>query len=282
MSNNIFFERGQMADKPNNYLLNGDCFELMKDIPSKSIDMILTDPPYWHKKSPGKPYSQRKQCNTDSKFSNSRLYNNNNKMMKDMSDFTDVEVNLLMNELERVCKPLNAYLFCNETLLPYYAMWAEKNKHHFSVLVWEKPLSIINKNRFSQNIEFIVRIYDYGTGLNRIDKNEAYNRVKKAKPITGKAKLHPTQKPNEIIRDILNLSNRGGFVLDPFAGSNTTGVECFNLDIPYIGIEKDIDIYEVAKERMEKNILLRANERKTLFYNQLMFNQNENSSKSRS
>lgn len=35
------------------------------------------------------------------------------------------------------------------------------------------------EDRFSQNIEFIVRIYDYGTGLNRIDKNEAYNRVKK-------------------------------------------------------------------------------------------------------
>jgi DNA modification methylase len=215
--------------------------------------MILTDPPYWHKKSPGKPYSKRTHENTISNFSNSRLFNKSGKMMKQMSDFTDIEVGVLMSELERVCKPLNAYLFCNETLLPYYSMWAENNKHHFSVLVWEKPLSIINKNRFSQNIEFIVRIYDYGTGLNKIEKNEAYNRVKKSKPISGKKKLHPTQKPSEIIKDILMLSNRGGIVLDPFAGSNTTGVECFNLDIPYIGFEKDEEFYEVGKTRLKNH-----------------------------
>ena len=46
MSNNIFFERGQMADKPNNYLWNGDCLELMKDIPDKSMDAIICDLPY--------------------------------------------------------------------------------------------------------------------------------------------------------------------------------------------------------------------------------------------
>ena len=46
MSNNIFFERGQMADKPNNYLWNGDCLELIKDIPDKSIDAIICDLPY--------------------------------------------------------------------------------------------------------------------------------------------------------------------------------------------------------------------------------------------
>ena len=46
MSNTIFFERGQMADKPNNYLWNGDCLELMKDIPDNSIDLIVIDPPY--------------------------------------------------------------------------------------------------------------------------------------------------------------------------------------------------------------------------------------------
>lgn len=46
MSNNIFFERGQMADKPNNYLWLGDCLELMKDIPDKSMDAIICDLPY--------------------------------------------------------------------------------------------------------------------------------------------------------------------------------------------------------------------------------------------
>ena len=61
MSNNIFFERGQMADKPNNYLWNGDCLELMKDIPYKSMDAIICDLPYgttackWDSVIPFKP-----------------------------------------------------------------------------------------------------------------------------------------------------------------------------------------------------------------------------------
>ena len=68
-------------------LFNGDCLEIMKDIPDKSIDLVVTDPPYWHKKSPGKPYSQRKQSNTKSKFAQSDLYNANGLLMHKLSDF---------------------------------------------------------------------------------------------------------------------------------------------------------------------------------------------------
>ena len=38
----------------------GDCFDKINAVDDKSVDLILTDPPYWHKKSPGKPYSERK------------------------------------------------------------------------------------------------------------------------------------------------------------------------------------------------------------------------------
>ena len=234
-------------------LLHGDCLEEMKNIADNSVDLIVTDPPYWHKKSPGKPYSQRKQCNTESKFSNSGLYSQDGYMMKGMSDFNEGYINAIMHEFKRLCKIMNCYIFCNETQVPYYAMWAEQNGYMFSILVWRKPLSIINKNRFSQNIEFIVRVYDYGTGLNRLETNYFYDRVKDSKPLSGKSKIHPVQKPVELISQFIELSSKEeDIILDPFIGSGTTGVACINTNRNFIGIELDDNYYNIAKKRIEE------------------------------
>lgn len=236
-------------------LLHGDCLEEMKNIADNSVDLIVTDPPYWHKKSPGKPYSQRKQCNTESKFSNSSLYNQDGYMMKGMSDFNEGYINAIMHEFKRLCKIMNCYIFCNETQVPYYAMWAEQNGYMFSILVWRKPLSIINKNRFSQNIEFIVRVYDYGTGLNRLETNYFYDRVKDLKPLSGKSKIHPVQKPVELISQFIELSSKEeDIILDPFMGSGTTGVACINTNRNFIGIELDDNYYNIARKRVEETM----------------------------
>jgi DNA modification methylase len=184
---------------------NNDAFELLKSLDDKSIDLIITDPPYWHKKSPGKPYSERNTYETNSTFANSNLFKADGMMMQSMSDFTDKDVYRLLPEFKRVMKIMNAYIFCNDTLVPYYTMWAEQNNLMFSILIWEKPLSIINKNRFSQNIEYIVRIYDYGTALNKREETYLYNKVKKYN-VTDK--IHPTQKPTDLIREFLLVSSK--------------------------------------------------------------------------
>lgn len=234
-----------------NHIYNEDCLEGLKRIPDGSIDLCVTDPPYWHKKSPGKPYSERRQCNTKSAFSNSDLYTYDGDMIKGMSDFDDKCIYAFMKALEPKMKIMNAYIFCSETQVPYYAMWAERNGYMFSILVWEKPLSIINKNRFSQNLEYIVRVYDYGTALNRLDRNELYNRVKKARPVDGADKIHLTQKPVSIIEEFLLVSsNEGDLILDPFMGSGTTAVACGRLNRNYIGFEINKDFYEKAVQRV--------------------------------
>lgn len=228
---------------------NIDAFELLKSLDDKSIDLIITDPPYWHKKSPGKPYSERNTYETNSTFANSNLFKADGMMMQSMSDFTDKDVYRLLPEFKRVMKIMNAYIFCNDTLVPYYAMWAEQNNLMFSILIWEKPLSIINKNRFSQNIEYIVRIYDYGTALNKRDENYLYNKVKRYN-ITDK--IHPTQKPIDLIREILLVSSKKqDLVLDPFMGSGTTAIACIKEDRNYIGSEISKEFYELANKRIE-------------------------------
>lgn len=231
---------------------NCDYKDGLKMIEDKSLSLVLTDSPYWFKKSPGKPYSERTQCNTDSAFSNSELYSNDGFMMKGMSDFDDKCIDEFLTLIEPKMKIMNAYMFCSETQVPYYCLWAEKHGYMFSILVWEKPLSIINKNRFSQNIEYIVRVYDYGTALNRVEQNEFYNRVKKIKPVSGDDKIHPTQKPVALMEEFLLLSSKeGDVVLDPFVGSGTTAVACHHTKRHFIAFEKSEDYYKKAVKRVQ-------------------------------
>ena len=241
-----------------NCVTNGDSFDLIKQIPDKSISLIITDPPYWHKKSPATT-TKNIQYKTNSSFSNSKLFRADGFMMSEMSDFTPELVYDFLSEAKRIMKIMNCYVFCNDTLVPYYTMWAENNGLMFSILIWEKPLSIINKNRFSQNIEYLVRIYDYGTALNKLENNKYYNKVKKYS-ITDK--IHPTQKPIQLIKEIVELSsNKNDIVADFFGGSGTTAIACSELDRNFILIEKD----EVEFKKAEKRLSAFANQTRLMF-----------------
>jgi site-specific DNA-methyltransferase (adenine-specific) len=64
---------------------------------------------------------------------------------------------------------------------------------------------------------------------------------------------HPTQKPLALMRHIVKVSARlGDAVLDPFAGSGTTGVACVNLGRSFIGIERDPKYFDIACRRIEE------------------------------
>lgn len=236
-----------------NKIYNMDCLEGIRMIDDKSIDLVVTDPPYWHHKSPGKPYSERPQYNSVSKFAMSDLYRYDSNMIGGMSDFDDSCICNLLDALKPKLKIFNAYFFCSESQVPYYCLWADRNALMFSILVWEKPLSIINKNRFSQNLEYIVRIYDYGTALNRIDDNRCYNRVLHEDVISGRNKIHPTEKPLGVMKRFIELSSKdGNVVLDPFIGSGTTAVACIEMNRNFIGIEFDGEYYKIAEKRIRE------------------------------
>lgn len=237
--------------EPNNIYL-GDCFELIKDVPDRSIDLVVTDPPYLHTKGRGiNKKTGKAYADGHSAFAKSDLFSTKGFMMSEMSQFGDEEIDKILTEFVRVLKKPNMYIFCNETQVPRYAIWAENNGLMFSILVWEKPLSIINRNRFSQNVEFIVRIYDYGTALNRIEFNTIYNRVRKVPLVPPTEKVHPTQKPLSLVESYIMLSSQpNDIILDAFAGSGTTCVAAIKQGRRYIGMEKSPKYHKIACERV--------------------------------
>ena len=233
-------------------IYNMDCMDGLKQIADKSVSLVVTDPPYLHTKGHGgnhKTHTPYK--NGHSKFATSALYDNSGFMMNGMNYFDEALIEKCLDELVRVCKIPNIYLFCNETQVPLYANYANNHNLMFSILVWEKPLSIINKNKFSQNIEFIVRIYDLGTGLNRLPLNMLYNRVKKDSPVAGVNKIHPTEKPVSIVEQFILLSSKeGDLILDPFIGSGTTAIASRKNKRHYIGFEISNEYFNIAQKRI--------------------------------
>ena len=276
MSNNIFFERGQMADKPNNYLWNGDCLELMKDIPDKSMDAIICDLPYG-----------TTACKWDNVIPFEPLWEQYKRIIKDNGAIV-----LFGSE------PFSTYLrISNIKWYKYDWIW-EKNIPTNFYMAKKMPMRIYEKISVFYNSQPIYnpikehRSYKskdrlrYKHVSNNKTKNTVYGDIKRyyeskdkemrtatdiikinvERRNTGEAGKHPTQKPLELLKYLVKTyTNENDWVLDNTCGSNTTGIACYDLNRNYIGIEKDIDIYNVAKERVEKNILLRANEQQTLF-----------------
>lgn len=274
MSNNIFFERGQMADKPNNYLWNGDCLELMKDIPDKSMDAIICDLPYG-----------TTACKWDSVIPFEPLWEQYKRIIKDngaivlfgsepfssvlrLSNISWFKYDLIWNKkfasnfAQAKKRPMNI----TENISVFYKKQPTYNP---LMIKRDKPIkastgstgSSVSMNANFNNINN--KVYEYKYPQNIL----LYPRILG----TSKEKVnHPTQKPLELLKYLVKTyTNENDWVLDNTCGSNTTGIACYDLNRNYIGIENDIDIYNVAKKRMEKNIVLLANEPKTLFDDKL-------------
>lgn len=80
-----------------------------------------------------------------------------------------------------------------------------------------------------------------------------------------KSGLHPTQKPVELMEYLIKTYTNDGYtVLDNCMGSGTTGAACYNLNRNFIGIEKELEYYFVAKKRIDAMIHERVF-KKTLF-----------------
>ena len=246
-------------------LLRGDCLEVMKSIPDKSIDAIITDPPYG-----------TTACKWDSV----------------------IPFDLMWEQLNRIIKPNGAIvLFGSEPFssalrmsniknYKYDWIWEKSNpanialanrmplKYHeiISLFYFKQPIynkqmierdelgkkRLLNKNnpiRFKgsdiQGTSKISKEYD----INRYDENlKNPSTILKFKVERGKQ--HPTQKPVALMEYLIKTyTNENETVLDFTMGSGTTGVACQNTNRNFIGIEMDNKYFEIAEKRIKENEL---------------------------
>ena len=209
-------------------LLHGDCIELLPKIPDTSIDVIITDPPYFL----GMTHNGQKGC------------------------FNDLVIckpfyEKLFTEYKRVLKPDGCvYFFCDWRSYAFYYPIFDKIFNIKNMLVWLKH-GRPNQNYYGFGHELVIF-------AGKIKKPTISNVITDIKSFnfgadkTNGGKVHPTQKPVELIEKfILDSTNDSDIVLDTFAGSGTTGVACINTGRRFVGIELDDDYFEIAKGRIE-------------------------------
>lgn len=218
-------------------LKQGDCYELIKQLPDNSIDLIVTDPPYLFQRG-GVSHTEFGE-----------RAGNRREQIRPISDGFDFSI---LEEYKRVLKNMNMYVWCSEMQLG--SLLNELKDYNTDIIVWGKsnPMPLCN-NAYLPDTEFCVFARDKGVRLygSAETKHKFYQTA-----INQKDKAlydHPTIKPLEIISNlIINSSCEGQTVLDTFMGSGTTGCACKLLNRNFIGFEIDEKFFDVAKQRIEK------------------------------
>lgn len=231
----------------------GNCYELIKQIPDNSIDLIITDPPYEIETEGG---------NTNIGQS---LKKNMLKELNDLEITTGINYDIL-EEYVRVMKKINIYIWCNKKqILEYMKFFIEKYNCSFEIMTWCKtnPTPLCSGNYLIDK-EFCL-YFRKGVKLNTTFSTASTYWIT-TKNVKDKDKFnHPTIKPLEIIKKlVINSSNVGGVILDTFAGSGTTCVACKELGRNYIGMEIDEEYWKIANNRLNG---INANGQLSIFTN---------------
>ena len=208
-------------------LHNGDCLELMKNIPDKSIDLVLTDIPYGEV---------------------NRKSNGLRNLDKSNADIVTFNLETLVKLLCDKCKG-SIYIFCGTKQVSEIIKQMVKNGLSTRLCIWEKtnPSPMNGQHIWLSGIECCV----FGKFKNATFNEHCKNTVFRFP--NGKSKIHPTQKPLQLMEYLIKASsNENDLILDPFMGSGSTGVACLNTNRNFIGIELNEEYFNIAKNRIEE------------------------------
>ena len=254
-------------------LYQGDCLDIMKEIPDKSIDLILCDLPYG-----------TTQCKWDIIIPFFKLWNQYNRIITDngaivlfgSQPFTSELIHSnISNFKEELCWLKNKAGSGMQTKQKHQKIheniivFSNSNNYTYNPQKWliEEKEFITQRKTFKENEYVGNTIYNATTRTRKVDTGERnpLSVVSCRVPFTPQKskiysddvdlRLHPTQKPLKICEYLLyTFSNEDDVVLDNCMGSGTTGVACINTNRRFIGIELDENYFKIASDRIHNTI----------------------------
>ena len=203
----------------------------MEDIPDGSIDLIVTDPPYLMNYR-----SNYRKVKHD--------YIIGDKDGKDL-------ITESIKEAHRVLKDDSAiYMFCSWRHVDFFKSEFENYFKLKNIIVWNKNNTSMGdlKGSYAPKHEFVL----FGHKGRRLLEGFRYPDVLEAKRTENK--LHPTQKPVDLLEIFIKTSSKeNDVVLDMFAGSGSTAIAALNTGRFFIGIEKEKEYVDIANKRIEEH-----------------------------
>ena len=272
--------------KPNN-LYCGDSYELIKNIPDKSVDLVIIDPPYefcMGGKGSSEIANRRDKTNKeiyslDTDLTKRKVvtgyscgggcFGTKNRNYHSQINETDVTLanddnrnitrfiskgitNEILTQLVRVMKKVNIYIWCSKAQLRQLLNFFGDLGCNLDLLTWHKtnPIPTCN-NTYLSDTEYCVFAREGGVKLYGSVETKKKYYVTSINTADKELYKHPTIKPLNIIKNlIINSSKENDIVLDCFMGSGTTCVAAKELNRQYIGIELDPTFYKIAKDRL--------------------------------
>lgn len=231
-----------------NYIDNIECLEGLAAIPDKSVDLIVTDPPYFLSMGHAGSATNAKTSIRKSDALNS------NRTFNDLAICTPF-YKQLFSEYRRVLKDDGSfYFFTDWRGYAYYFPLINAALPVRNMIVWDKISGPGSFYAFAHELAI------FGTFKSKTKKGVGTN-VWRIKGFTSGArstdgeKVHASQKPLElIIKMIEDSSEPGGVVLDTFMGSGTTAVACLKTGRNYIGFELDEEYHAIAQQRIAETV----------------------------
>jgi len=204
-----------MVTLPIDTIIQGDCLEVMQTFPDKSVDLVITDPPYGVR-----------IAEWDKEFSNDWVWQASRVLKEDATLIS----------------------FCGTKQFPYLAIELDKYFNERNYLVWYSP----NKSFYSPRHLLIKTEQAIISRRGYPIFNNSYNYLDLFIENSESDKWgHPSQKPTELIRKLIHVfSSDGDLILDPFLGSGTTAVAAKRLHRHWIGIELSEKYCELARKRV--------------------------------
>ena len=235
-------------------LRQGDCLEIMKDIPDKSIDMILADLPYgttklkWDSIIPFEPLWEQYE----------RIIKDNGAIVLTAAQpFSSALVSSNFKGFK------HEWIWEKERGTGFQVAKYRPMQKHEHVLVFSKGGERVNYYPIKKKREKPLKSRSAGTksGSSPLANRSDYEIVYTDKhPLSilefsrdNKNRIHPTQKPVPLFEYLIRTyTNEGDTVLDNVMGSGTTGVACKNLNRNFIGMELDEEYFKIATERINE------------------------------
>jgi len=230
-------------------LHQGECLAFLRSLPDASVDAVITDPPY---SSGGLHMTTRTQQSTVAKYQvtgTKRQYRNFSGDNRDQRSWT-MWVTLWLSECLRIAKPgAPIVLFTDWRQLPSTTdAFQAAGATWRGVFPWLKPAGRPGgPGRFRNAAEYAV----WGSNGDMPPREDVgYLPGYHLESIRPTDKHHVTGKPTNLMRAIVQCCPPGGVVLDPFAGSGTTGVAAVLEGRRFIGAELDQVNADIARRRM--------------------------------
>lgn len=218
-------------------IYNDDCMKVLQSLPDNCVDFVLTDPPYLFESSRSGRNSLAQRA----------------KAMTNSIDFIshDFDYNECFEQFLRICKIPNMIIFCSNKQIGRTMTFFENKGLVATLLIWQKsnPIPACNNKHISE-CEFAVYVRGKGAYFNNDTPMEWKKKIY-VSPICPDGKLHPTQKPLDLIRRYILLHTKPNeIVFDAFMGSGTTAVACIRENRHYIGCELNKEYYDKANKRI--------------------------------